>query len=219
MEGAFVLSAARTGSEKASPLVIGVAGGIGSGKSSVARAFAALGCLVIDSDAEVRLLLARDEVKREIVSWWGGGVLNGAGEVDRGAVARIVFTDPVQRERLEGLLHPMLRTNREAMKRRARDAGAPALILDAPLLFEAGLDRECDAIVFVDAPREVRLARVREGRGWSEEELDRREKSQLPLEEKRSRSDYVLRNDRGHDSLSGEVARLLTQMLTRRTKV
>lgn len=213
------MSEQRAGSEKASALVIGLAGGIGSGKSSVARAFASLGCLVIDSDAEVRTLLTRGEVKRELVSWWGEGVLNDAGEVDRGAVARIVFTDASQRARLEGLLHPMLRTNREAMKRRARDAGAPALILDAPLLFEAGLDTECDAIVFVDTPRQTRLDRVRRGRGWSEEELDRREKSQLPLEEKRSRSDYVLRNYGDPASLEGEVSRLLARMLTRRTKV
>lgn len=201
------------------PLVIGVAGGIGSGKSSVARAFAALGCVVIDSDAEVRSLLTREGVKRELASWWGPGVLDGSGEVDRGAVARIVFTDPVQRARLEGFLHPMLRTNREMMKRRAAAAGAPALILDAPLLFEAGLSEECDAVIFVEAPRQTRLDRVREKRGWSEEELDRREKSQMPLEEKRSRSDYVLRNDRGEDCLSEEVSRLLDQMLTRRTKV
>lgn len=213
------MSEQRAGSEKASALVIGLAGGIGSGKSSVARAFASLGCLVIDSDAEVRTLLTLGEVKRALVSWWGKGVLNDDGEVDRGAVARIVFTDASQRARLEGLLHPMLRTNREAMKRRARDAGAPALILDAPLLFEAGLDTECDAIVFVDTPRQTRLDRVRRGRGWSEEELDRREKSQLPLEEKRSRSDYVLRNDGDPASLEGEVSRLLARMLTRRTKV
>lgn len=213
------MSEQHAGSDKASPLVIGLAGGIGSGKSSVARAFAALGCLVIDSDAEVRLLLARDEVKRALASWWGPGVFDAKGEVDRGAVARIVFTDPAQRARLEGLLHPMLRTNREAMKRRAREAGAPALILDAPLLFEAGLHTECDAVIYVETPRETRLERVRQGRGWSEEELDRREKSQLPLEEKRSRSDYVVGNDGDPASLEDEVSRLLARMLTRRTKV
>lgn len=213
------MSTVREGSASASPLVIGLAGGIGSGKSTVARAFAALGCVVIDSDAEVRKLLMRDGVKKELASWWGPGVLDAKGEVDRGFVARIVFTDPAQRERLEGLLHPMLRTNRESMKRQAAQAGAPALILDAPLLFEAGLDAECDAVVFVDAPRDLRLARVREGRGWTEGELDRREKSQMPLEDKRSRSDYVLRNDGDEGSLSGEASRLLRQMITSRTKV
>jgi dephospho-CoA kinase len=201
------------------PAVIGIAGGIGAGKSAVARSFARHGCAVIDSDKEARSLLLRDDVKAELVSWWGSDILDAHGEVDRSAVAKIVFTDPRERERLEGLTHPRLKTNREAVKLAARSAGAPAVILDAPLLFEAGLDRECDAVIFVDAPREVRLNRVRDHRGWDEAELDRREKSQLPLEEKRSRSDYVVRNDRDEGSLHESITRILDQILTRRTKV
>lgn len=71
----------------------------------------------------------------------------------------------------------------------------PAVIVDAPLLFEAGLDKECDAVVFVDTPRDSRLKRVQETRGWDEAELTRREKAQLPLEEKRKRADVVIAND------------------------
>lgn len=207
------------GADIGQPAVIGVAGGIGAGKSAVAAALADLGCIVIDSDKEARALLTRDDVKRELVSWWGPSVLNERGEVDRSAVARIVFSDEAQRRRLEGLTHPMLRTNRERVKALARERGAPAVVLDAPLLFEAGLDAECDAVIFVDAPREVRLDRVVASRGWDEAELDRREKSQWPLEDKRSRSDYVVRNDRGTASLREAVARILDDILTRRTKV
>jgi dephospho-CoA kinase len=216
------LSAHKQSSSDASPdepAVIGVAGGIGSGKSAVARSFARLGCVVIDSDKEARALLLRDDVKAVLVSWWGGGILDAHGEVDRSAVAKIVFNDPRERERLEGLTHPLLKTNRDRVRAEARSAGAPAVILDAPLLFEAGLDEGCDAVVFVDAPREVRLGRVREHRGWDEAELDRREKSQLALEEKRSRSHYVVRNDRDEASLHASVARILDEILTRRTKV
>lgn len=207
------------GADIGQPAVIGVAGGIGAGKSAVAAALADLGCIVIDSDKEARALLTRDDVKRELVSWWGPSVLDERGEVDRSAVARIVFSDEAQRRRLEGLTHPMLRTNRERVKALARERGAPAVVLDAPLLFEAGLDAECDAVIFVDAPREVRLDRVVASRGWDEAELDRREKSQWPLEDKRSRSDYVVRNDRGTASLREAVARILDDILTRRTKV
>ncbi len=206
-------------SVKDDPVVIGVAGGIGSGKSAVARSFARLGCVVIDSDKEARALLLRDDVKAELVSWWGSGILDAHGEVDRSAVAKIVFSDPDQRKRLEGLTHPLLRTNRERVKAAASAASAPAVVLDAPLLFEAGLGEECDAVVFVDAPRETRLKRVQEHRGWDEAELTRREKSQLPLEEKRSRSDYVVRNDRDEASLHESVSRILDEILTRRTKV
>ncbi len=209
----------RPQSSASDPVVIGVAGGIGSGKSAVAECFARLGCAVIDSDKEARALLLRDDVKAELVSWWGSDILDAHGEVDRSAVAKIVFADPRERRRLEGLTHPLLRTNRERVKAAAVSAGAPAVILDAPLLFEAGLGEECDAVVFVDAPREIRLNRVREHRGWDEEELARREKSQLPLEEKRSRSDYVVRNDRDEASLHERVSRILDEILTRRTKV
>lgn len=201
------------------PVVIGVAGGIASGKSAASECFAELGCIVIDSDKEARALLHRDDIKRELVSWWGAGILDADGEVDRSAVAKIVFSDETERKRLEGLTHPLLRTNRERVKAMAHERGAPGVVLDAPLLFEAGLDKECDAIVFVDTPREVRLARVREKRGWDEAELDRREKSQWPLEQKRSRSDYVVRNDQGKASLREAIARILDDILTRRTKV
>lgn len=201
------------------PAVIGIAGGIGAGKSAVAAEFAQLGCLVIDSDREARALLRRDDVRKTLVEWWGRGVLDSTGEVDRSAVARIVFSDEAQRKRLEGLTHPMLRSNRETVKALAKERGAPAVILDAPLLFEAGLDAECDAVVFVDTPRPERLRRVVEARGWDEAELARRENSQWPLEDKRRRSDYVLRNDRDEATLRQGVARVLDEILTRRTKV
>lgn len=213
------MSAHGQGSAKAPPAVIGIAGGIASGKSAAAKRFAELGCIVIDSDKEARALLLRDDIKRELVSWWGEGVLDAEGEIDRSAVAKIVFADERERRRLEGLTHPLLRTNRARVIERAEAAGAPAVILDAPLLFEAGLDAECDAVVFVDTPREVRLERVRTKRGWDEAELERREKSQWPLEQKRSRSDYVVRNDQGKASLREAIARILDHILTSRTKV
>lgn len=198
------------------PLVIGIAGGIGAGKSSVARALAALGCIVVDSDAEARAALRRPEVRDEIVEWWGRGVLDSKGEVDRGAVARIVFADPSERARLEGLVHPLIRRTREQAKEEARRAGAPAVVLDAPLLFEAGLDRECDAVIFVDAPREARLARVGRTRGWDEAEFTRREKSQAPLEEKRRRADYVVVNDGGEDELQPRIAAVFERIIASR---
>ncbi len=174
--------------------IIGIAGGIGSGKSSVARAFAELGCLVYDADAAVRETLTQDEVKRELVSWWGDGVLDASGEVDRKAVARIVFDAPAERARLEGLIHPRIHDIREAIIVRAEaDEAVVGVVIDAPLLFEVGLDDGCDAVVFVDVPRAVREERVR-GRGWDGAELAKREAAQIGLEEKRARSDVVVSN-------------------------
>lgn len=181
---------------RAGPVVIGLAGGVGSGKSTVARAFAELGCVVSDSDQQARAALDRPEVRAALAEWWGGGVLDDEGRVDRAAVARIVFEDPEQRTRLEDLIHPLIRETREGLV--ASAGRAPAVIVDAPLLFEAGLDAECDAVVFVDAPYPERLARVRASRGWDERELDRRESAQWPVDRKRAASDHVIDN-RGAD--------------------
>ncbi|MBX3406220.1 MAG: dephospho-CoA kinase [Phycisphaeraceae bacterium] len=197
--------------------VIGLAGGIGSGKSTVAGIFARLGCLVVDSDALARAALDRPDVRAEIVRWWGEGVLgpadgSGTRKVDRAKVAQIVFADAAERKRLEDLVHPLVRQDRAQAAREGAAAGARAVIVDAPLLFEAGLDAECDAVVFVDAARAARLRRVRESRNWDEAELDRRESAQLPLQSKRSRADYCVSNDGALPELERDVARVLAEI-------
>ncbi|MEM9372371.1 MAG: dephospho-CoA kinase [Planctomycetota bacterium] len=199
---------ARRGDEPDPIPVIGLVGGIGSGKSVAAHAFEKLGCIVSDSDAAVREVLARVEVVEELVSWWGEGILDPERRIDRRKVADLVFGDDFQRRRLEALIHPLVRETREALIARAREHGARGVIVDAPLLFEAGVDAECDAVVFVEAPRSVRIERV-EARGWDEKELDRRENAQMSLEEKRRRSDHVLVNHGALDELESRAANLL----------
>ena len=188
--------------------VIGLVGGIGSGKSAAADAFEKLGCVVSDSDKAVREVLTRPEVAERLVEWWGRGILDSENRVDRKKVADIVFRDDFERRRLEGLVHPLVRESRETLIARARERGAKGVIIDAPLLFEAGVDAECDAVVFVETPKDLRLARVR-GRGWDEAELDRRENAQMGLEEKRRRSDYVVVNHGTLDELESRVAKVL----------
>lgn len=192
--------------------VIGLVGGIGAGKSFVASCFADLGCIVSDSDAGVRELLARPEVVAELTGWWGGRILREDGTLDRKVISGIVFADPQQRKRLEGLLHPMLKVRREETVRDAARSGCPAVILDAPLLLEAGLAAECDAVVFVDAPREVRLARVA-ARGWDEAELDRRENAQKSVLDKRAASGYIVVNAGDAAQTRQQVARTLQHVL------
>lgn len=190
--------------------IIGIVGGIGAGKSTVARAFAELGCVVSDSDASVREIMKLPEVRDELRAWWGDRVIGSGGAVDRGEVARIVFDSDMERRKLEGLIHPLVHQRRRELIERARSEGAAGVIVDAPLLFEAGVDSECDAVVFVDTPREIRLARVKSSRGWDGQELDRREKAQLGLEEKKKRSDYVVSNIGLPEELRGRVARVLS---------
>jgi dephospho-CoA kinase len=195
--------------------IIGLTGGIGSGKSEVSKILAELGCVVADSDSMARQVLKEKDVIDEIVRWWGHRVLDDAWQVNRAAVAAIVFNDPEERKKLEGLVHPRV----EAMRRKqfaAAPARSPALVIDAPLLVEAGLDADCDSVWFVDCPREKRLERVHRQRGWDEQEFARREESQMPLDEKRSRADYVVANDGDRHHLADQVRRFLNEILEAR---
>ena len=176
---------------------LGLLGAPGAGKSHAARAFAQLGAAVIDADALARAALNDPEVAQALAAWWGPDVLAARGSVDRAAVARRVFGDTqaaaANRARLEGLIHPRVNAARAAAFDRHRaDPAVTAVIEDCPLLLERGLEGGCDALILIDTPRAVRLERVARGRGWDEAELVRREKSQLPLDTKRRRADYVL---------------------------
>lgn len=200
------------------PPVIGLLGGIGSGKSEVARLMAARGCVVSDSDAHTREILLRPAIRDTLVSWWGPDILTPGGEVDRAAVAHIAFADAAQRARLESLIHPLVHEERDRTFAAARAASPPpprAFVIDAPLLLEAGLDRLCTALVFVDAPHDQRLARVAATRGWSEDHLAAREAAQLPLAQKRARCGVVIGNTGSADDLAASVRRVLDQLAPR----
>jgi dephospho-CoA kinase len=188
--------------------VIGLVGGIGSGKSLVGSMLADLGCLVCHSDELARSALADPAVRDELVRWWGREVLDPSGAVDRRAVAGKVFADPAERKRLEALLHPRI----ESARRRTFAAAPPgtrALVIDAPLLLEVGLDRECDAIIYIDSPRADRLRRLAETRGWDSAELERRESAQWPLDRKRAAAHHVVVNAGNQPALRSEVQKAL----------
>jgi len=189
---------------------LGIAGGVGAGKSSVAAILAELGCFVADSDALSRESFGDPAVRDEIVSWWGSGVLE-EGEIDRGEVARIVFSRPDQRRRLESLVHPWIETRRRKLFEQA-PPDTRALVIDAPLLFEAGLERECDAVIFVETDPARRLARLTSSRGWDEAQWKKREESQLSLDDKRARSDYVVINNGDLDKLTEQIRRILNEL-------
>ncbi|MDP1661406.1 MAG: dephospho-CoA kinase [Phycisphaerales bacterium] len=178
------------------PIVVGIAGGIGSGKSTVARLLAARGAVISDSDDQAKALLLEPAIGHILARWWGKGVLGPDGLPDRAKVASIIFADPAQRQRLEGLIHPILKSQRASALRIAARAvpAVPMFVIDAPLLFEAGIDKECDATLYVDAPRAARLARLIKNRGWTEPDLTRREAAQLPLSTKQARSTFVIDN-------------------------
>ncbi len=196
--------------------IIGLCGGIGSGKSSVAHEFERLGALVIDSDRLNHAVLATPEVAAELRSWWGDEVIGPDGRPNRAALAARVFSDASARGRLERLVHPLIAARRAAMiLRGAKDPAVRAIILDSPLLFESNLDRLCDWTVFVEASESRRLERLRSTRGWDERELRRREQTQLPPAEKRARCDYVIDNEGSCEELRPQVVRVFENIVSR----
>jgi dephospho-CoA kinase len=190
-------------------VVIGVTGLPASGKSTVSGMLAALGAAAVDADLLAHEAMDAPGTARRVERLLGTGVLRTDGSVDRGAVAARVFGErgaPALR-RLEGLLHPLVRLRMRELVAAARRRRAPAVVLEVPLLFEAGLDRSCDLSVFVDAPRTVRLRRAR-ARGWTGRDLRAREARQLPAAARRRRADEVVDNGGGRSATWRQVRAL-----------
>ena len=194
-------------------LVVGLVGGIGSGTSQAAQMLRDLGATVLDADAIGHEVLREREVIDSLVQRFGRGILTPEGQISRRALAKIVFAPGHEADRrfLEELTHPRIgRRLEEALAQlRASPAPPPVVVLDAALLFEAGWDRHCDKILFLDAPRDLRLERA-VARGWSAEQFSAREAAQWPLEEKRRRAQIVIRNARTLENLR-QVLRLTWQ--------
>ncbi|MEX0702577.1 MAG: dephospho-CoA kinase [Planctomycetales bacterium] len=209
-------------SDRESVPVIGLVGGVGSGKSSIARLLAKNESIVlIDGDRAGHHVLKRPDVIRQLQHRFGEGILDEHRQIRRGALAREVFGPGEAHHRakadLELIVHPRIR---EILETEIDDARAnpevAAILLDAAVLFEAGWNDLCDAVVYIDTPRPSRLERVRAARGWDEAELDRREASQLPLETKRSRADHVIDNSGPPERAAAELEGFLKSLSFRR---
>lgn len=180
---------------------IGLTGGIGSGKSTVARLFASLGAVVVDADAIVHELQAPGTpLVAEIAAAFGPEVLDAGGALDRKRLADLVFAEAALRERLNALVHPRVRAEMARRIEAARSAGAPLVVLDIPLLFETRpRDRDAaragfDATVLVYAPREIQIERTVARDGCSRADVEARIAAQLPIDEKRALADHVIDN-------------------------
>jgi dephospho-CoA kinase len=185
-------------------------GGIGSGKSAAAAAFALRGARVIPADQFGHEALRQPEVRDAVVRRWGADLLDENGEVQRRKLGGIVFSSIPERLALEEMVHPYIRRRIvEEIDRARRDPQVALVVLDAAVLLEAGWNGVCDALVYVDAPREVRLERVARQRGWEAREWEERELAQLPLTEKQVRADHVLDNSTTLEDLGRQVDGLM----------
>ena len=176
-------------------LVVGLTGGICSGKSTVAAMFGRLGAVVIDADRVAHELQAPGQPLFEaIVSAFGREVAGEDGRIDRRRLGAIVFAEPKARARLEEILHPAIVEECERRIRQARASGAVVCILDAALLIESGRHARFDIMVLVEASEAVQIDRLMARMGLGREEAMQRIRSQMPIEEKRRHAKFVIEN-------------------------
>ncbi|MFN0114851.1 MAG: dephospho-CoA kinase [Paracoccaceae bacterium] len=198
------------------PVVLGLTGSIGMGKSTTAQVFREAGVPVWDADAAVHRLYAPGGAGVAAVAHLCPGAV-AAGAVDRAALREAAMSDPGLLARLEAAIHPLAAADRAAFLRQAGAAGAAVAVLDIPLLFETGADREADATIVVSAPRDIQRARVLSRPGMTDAAFAAIEARQMPDAEKRRRATWVIETT-GLDSARADVARILSEARERHAR-
>ena len=198
-------------------LLVGLTGGIGSGKSTVAGMLEELGAVVFDADVLAREAVAPGTPGHDrVVERFGPNVLLPGGDLDRDALASIVFADPAARRDLEAIVHPEVRRLfAEGCER--YDSTDAVIVFSAPLLVETGMHTAFDVLVVVSAPIEVQIERLMRERGMSEQAIRARIDAQLPLEAKAEAADVIVDNEGSLDDLRGQVERLWSDLRQRAT--
>jgi dephospho-CoA kinase len=193
----------------AKKLVVGLVGGIGSGKTAVATEFARHGAAVISGDEIGHEALRQPEIRTKVIERFGAGIVGDRGQIDRQKLGAIVFADSAQLRDLEKLVFPWIECGLEQRVSAAQQNTAVRfVVVDAAVMMEAGWDKHCDKIVFVDAPEEIRQARLLQ-RGWTKEEIDARTRSQMPLAEKAAKAEVIIDNSGPPTALTPQIARLV----------
>ena len=196
-------------------LLVGLTGGVATGKSTVSRMFQALGCVVIDAD-----LLAREVVEpgqpawEQIVATFGRGLLQPDGRLDRRALGAVVFEDPAQRQRLESITHPEIRARFAARLAELTVQGFEGIVIfDAPVMIESGRYRNMDRLIVVTSDEPAQMSRQQARDSLSAEEATGRIRSQMPLEAKVKLADYVIDNTGDLGSTEAQVREIHQALL------
>lgn len=191
-------------------ILIGLTGGVATGKSTVAKMFKQCGAVVIDADE-----LAREVVRpgkpawRKIVRTFGKDILNADRTIDRHALGTIVFHDKKKLRHLEQIIHPRVAGEQIRLTEQAARSNTKAIVVyDVPLLFEAGIDKRVDKIVVVTADRETQIVRLKKRNGLTRAEALRRIKSQMPMKRKCRLADFVLDGTTPKPRLKKDVAKI-----------
>jgi len=198
-------------------LLVGLTGGMGSGKSLAASYLRELGAQMIDADRISRELVAPEKPAwKEVIEEFGSSVLNSDQTLNRKQVAAIVFNDESKRKKLEDIIHPRVIVEERRLYERYRQENSRVLaVIDAALLIESGNYKNVDAVIVVQCGREEQIRRVMERDGTVRSEVENRLNSQMSLEEKVGFGDYILRNDGTRESLKSQVGELYRDLRSR----
>ena len=191
--------------------VIGILGGICSGKSTVAREFGRLGCGVVDADAIAHELLEDSDIKKQIKEAFGEGIFDDAGLVKREELAEKAFEDEQAVAKINGIIHPQVLSRcADLIAEFNRRSDIRAVVLDIPLLAEAGWLKECEKLVFVECETEIRACRAAQKGHFSKKQLKKRENFQIFLDKKKKIADYIVDNNSGLSATAEQVVRIFT---------
>lgn len=203
-------------SPKAAPFLrVGVTGGIGSGKSLVCNAFREMSRKVIEADTIARILVDSDQaIQSHIRTTFGSSLFSPSGTLDRRALAGVVFSDPAKLKKLNAIVHPsVFRIIDEEIHSSLPEELRPFIVIEAALIYEAGMDKDLDYVLVVDAPEEIRIRRVMNRDGLSRQDVLLRVRAQLSVETKVKKADFVVENN-GTPGELFERIRFINHLLT-----
>jgi dephospho-CoA kinase len=197
-------------------MLVGLTGGVATGKSTVSKMFKQCGAVVIDADALAREIVQPGKPAwREIIRVFGKDMLNRDRTINRHSLGTMVFHDKKKRRRLELIIHPRVAREQTKLAKQAGKKDPHAIVIyDVPLLFEAHIDKRVDKVIVVTADHKTQLDRLRKRNGLSRAEALRRIRSQLPLAQKRRLADYVLDGTKNRRQLAREVSQVLEDLRT-----
>jgi len=194
--------------------IIGILGGVCSGKSSVAAEFGKLGCAVIDADRIAHELLEQPGVKEKVIGLFGPAVVDSAGKIDRMKLADVVFADSDKLTSLNEIIHPaVLARVEELIGQYNRQSRGSAIVLDMPLLVEVGWAKRCDKLIFVSCKRQLRVDRARKTGIFDEDQFKIRENFQISLDTKANIADNTINNNSDFSGLARQVADIFSYIV------
>lgn len=196
-------------------MIVGLTGGIGTGKSTVSALFNKWGAFIIDADKISRdSLNVGSECYHQTIDTFGTSILNADGEVDRKALAKIVFSSDEELKKLNSIIHPYVRCTIHSHTISAIERDAPIIVWDVPLLLEGGYERDTDAVVVVTCPTELRLERLKIRNGMSPEECYARINAQMSDYERMQKADFVIENDGSLSELYDRARNVYDKLLS-----